>query len=148
MPERDRRVVEQVARAERRIEAAPPSLLHGDCGAHNFLFESGSAEEHEQARVGRLVGVIDPDPLLGYPIYDLAFAFVSWPNGLRPEAIVPAAEALREAGRWRPNGDLHEALWDEVMIALYMRMATCLVQHPHDLPAYLEAWPRWRDMVA
>jgi hypothetical protein len=148
VPEGDRRFVEQLARAERRAEAGPLSLLHGDCGAHNFLFEPGRADEGGQARVGRLLAAIDPDPLLGYPIYDLAFAFVSWPNGLHPEAIVPAAQALRAAGRWRPGGELQQVLWEEVLVALYMRTATCLVHHPQDLPAYLEAWPRWRAMLA
>ena len=60
---------------------------------------------------------------------------------------MPTAEALRSAGRWQPNGELRRVLWEEVLIALYMRMATCLVHHPHDLPAYLAAWPRWRALA-
>jgi aminoglycoside phosphotransferase (APT) family kinase protein len=138
----DRRLVEQLARANRRAEAAALCLLHGDCGAHNFLFE------RRRAHLGRLRAVIDPAPLVGHPIFDLAFAFVSWPHGLEPEAILPAAEALRDAGRWRPNGELRRVLWEEVLIALYMRMATSLVHHLRDLPAYLEAWPRWRALVS
>lgn len=141
VPEADRQWVGQIARADRRIEDAPLCLIHGDSGAHNFLFE------RRGSGVGRLCAVIDPDPLVGYPIFDLAFAFVSWPNGLDPEAILPAAKALLDAGRWRPNGALRRVLWEEVAIALYMRLATCLFHHPEDLQAYLEAWPRWRALA-
>jgi hypothetical protein len=141
----DRRLVERLARAERRTERAPLCLIHGDCGAHNFLFGQGSGRA---GHVGPLNAVIDPYPLVGYPIYDLAFAFVSWPNGFDPEAILLAADALRGSGRWRPNGEPQQLLWEQVLIALYMRMATCLVHHPRDLPAYLAAWPRWRALAA
>ncbi|HET7769381.1 MAG TPA: phosphotransferase, partial [Chloroflexota bacterium] len=36
----ERQLVERLGRSERRREDAPLYLLHGDCGAHNFLFES------------------------------------------------------------------------------------------------------------
>jgi Ser/Thr protein kinase RdoA (MazF antagonist) len=137
----DQLVVERLARSERRREDAPLYLLHGDCGAHNFLFE---AERHAP---GRLRAVIDPWPMAGYPIYDLAFAFVSWPHRLELEDILPAAEALRASGRWRPRGDLQQTLWEEIVIALYNRLGTCKYHHPHDLPRYLEAWPRWLRLV-
>jgi hypothetical protein len=145
LPGEDLTVAERLAREPRRTESSPLSLIHGDCGAHNFLFRPGSSRAE---LVGPLNAVIDPYPIVGYPIYDLAFAFVSWPNGLEPEAILPAAQALRDAGRWQPNGDLRRTLWEEVLIALYMRMGTCMVHHPKDLPAYLAAWPRWRALVA
>jgi len=127
--EEDRALVERLARDPRREEAAPHCLIHGDCGAHNFLFE------RRGEGIGGLIAMIDPYPLIGYSIYDLAFAFVSWPNGLEPETILPAAEALKASGRWRPNGDMHRVVCEEVLIALYMRMGTCLVYHPNDLPA-------------
>jgi hypothetical protein len=142
LPANDRRWVERLARAPRRTEQAPFSLLHADCGAHNFLFQQ------RPGHVGPLRAVLDPYPLVGYPIFDLAFAFVSWPNGLEPEAILPAAEALRASGRWQPNGDPRGILWEEVLIALYNRMGTCLVHHPRDLPAYLAGWSRWRRLAA
>jgi hypothetical protein len=137
----DRALVERLARSDHRGEEAPLYLLHGDCGAHNFLFE-----RHGDTP-GKLRAAIDPFPVVGYPILDLAYAFVSWPNGLDPEHIVPAAEALREFGRWRPNGEWRQVLYEVVALMLYMRMGTCLMHHPRDLPAYLEAWQRWRTMV-
>lgn len=144
LPGEDLGTAERLAREPRRAESAPLYLLHGDCGAHNFLFRPGVGGG---SGVGNLAAVIDPYPLAGYPIYDLAFAFVSWPNGLEPEDVLPAAEALRDSGRWRPNGDLRCILWEEVLIALYLRMGTCLVHHAQDLPSYLEAWPRWRALA-
>ena len=144
LPGEDLRIAERLAREPRRAESGPLQLIHGDCGAHNFLFDHGRGSD---GSVGDLAAVIDPYPIAGYPIYDLAFAFVSWPNGLDPAALLPAAEALRESGRWRPNGDPRRILWEEVLIALYMRMGTCLAHHPKDLPAYLEAWPRWRALA-
>ena len=130
-----------IARSERRLKNAPLYLLHGDCGAHNFLFHPGPNGPTS------LRAVIDPYPFAGCPIYDLAFAFVSWPHQLAPEDILPAAEALHESGRWRPNGDLRTALCEEVLIALYMRMGTCLYHHPRDLPRYLAVWPRWLSLA-
>ncbi|HEV2125298.1 MAG TPA: phosphotransferase [Chloroflexota bacterium] len=142
LPAEDLRLVEHLARAPRRTEQTPLSLLHGDCGAHNFLFQQQSGHP------GPLHAVLDPYPLVGYPIFDLAFAFVSWPNDLDLEAILPAAEALRASSRWLPNGDPRRILCEEVLIALYKRMGTCMVHHPRDLPAYLAAWPRWRRLAA
>jgi hypothetical protein len=145
LPAEDLAVAEGLAREARRTEAAPLHLIHGDCGAHNFLFRPLAAGATE---VGPLSAVLDPYPIVGYPVYDLAFAFVSWPNGLEPEAILPAAEALQDAGRWWPNGEPRRILWEEVLIALYLRLGTCLVHHPKDFPAYLAAWPRWRALAA
>jgi hypothetical protein len=133
--------VERLARSERRREDAPLCLLHGDCGAHNFLFRA------RPGGPGQLRAVIDPWPMAGYPIYDLAFAFVSWPHRLAPGDILPAAEALRASGRWQPRGDLQQTLWEEVVIALYKRLGTCKYHHPGDLPHYLQAWPRWLRLV-
>ena len=56
----------------------PLYLLHGDAGAHNLVF-----------RDGRLVAVIDPLPTVGEPIFDLTFAFVSWPGDLTMDTILP-----------------------------------------------------------
>lgn len=52
-----------------------------------------------------------------------------------------------EAHFLRTYGDVRQTLWEEVLIALYMRLGTCLVHHLKDLPAYLEAWSRWRERV-
>ena len=138
---KDQQLAEALARSSRRLEDAPLHLLHGDCGAHNFLFAAGPRGP------GQLRAVIDPYPVAGYPIYDLAFAFVSWPHRLDPADILPAAEALTASGRWKPGGDLRQTLWEEVVIALYKRLGTCKWHHPHDLPHYLAAWSRWLTLA-
>ncbi|RAP77781.1 aminoglycoside phosphotransferase family protein [Paenibacillus montanisoli] len=105
-------------------------LLHGDCGVHNFVFDKGA-----------LKGVIDPQPMTGPMLYDFIFAFVSSPDDLNLETLLPAFELLQ-------HEPLEQAeLVREVMIRLYHRIAVCLLHHPHDLPAYLQAWPYWKALV-
>lgn len=130
-------LVDDLVAAPRRRGEGPLSLLHGDCGAHNLLF-----------REGRLVAALDPRPALGEPIFDLAFAFVSWPDHLTLDTILPAAELLERAGRWRPAASARRCvLSEEVVIALYSRIGTCLVHHPSDLPAYLQSWGYWMALL-
>lgn len=112
----------------RRLAAAPVYLLHGDCGFHNLLFEGAA-----------LTGVIDPTPLFGPPIYDLVYAFCSSPDDLTRETLQLAAARLRG---WVPPTPA--ALWEEAVVGLYCRMGSCLLHHPHDFLAFLEAWRRWR----
>jgi aminoglycoside phosphotransferase len=108
-----------------------PFLLHGDCGVHNFIFK----EE-------QLCGVIDPTPVLGEPIYDLIYAFCSSPDDLTKETINSAASNL--IINWNKSNQL---LSEEVLIGLYLRLATCIRHHPNDLEAYLNAWNYWKDMI-
>jgi hypothetical protein len=129
--------VRRLAAAPRRRGEGPLYLLHGDCGAHNFVF-----------RGGRLSAVIDPLPMAGEPVFELAFAFVSWPGDLTLETILPAAEALERAGLWRPPPRKRRRLLiEEVVIALYSRVGTFVVNRPADVPAYLEAWAHWTDLL-
>ena len=124
-------LVEEIAASPRRHADGPLYLMHGDCGAHNFVF-----------RDDRLVGVIDPAPMVGEPIFELAFAFASWPADLTLDAnvrIVRVPPPPREARR---------ALIEEVLIALYSRTGTFVVNRPGDVPAYLDAWTRWTELLA
>lgn len=128
----DHRLVEQIhARRSGRLESKRLFVLHGDFGVHNFLFDSG-----------RLSGVIDPIPCLGRPLYDLLYAFCSSPDDLYLSVLTSAVEQMR-------NEEIHQSdLIDDMIIALYMRLCTCLHHHPHDLPAYLRAWSEWVDLFA
>lgn len=126
-----------LAAAPQRRGKGPLYLLHGDCGAHNFV-----------VRDGRLASVIDPLPLAGEPIFELAFAFASWPGDLTLDAIWPAAEALERAGLWLPSpGERRRVLFEEVVIALYSRVGTFVTWHPADVPAYVEAWSYWTALL-
>lgn len=130
-------LVKDLAASPHRHADGPLYLMHGDCGAHNFVF-----------RDGRLVAVIDPAPMVGEPIFELAFAFASWPADLTLDAVMPAAEALERAGRWHPpRGARQRALIEEVLIAMYSRVGTFVVNRPGDVPAYLDAWTRWTDLL-
>jgi hypothetical protein len=106
-------------------------FLHGDCGVHNFIFINN-----------RLSAVIDPTPVYGEPIYDLIYAFCSSPDDLTMEVIEAAASHLingKKSGR---------ALYEDVTIGLYLRLATCLRHHPEDFEDYMKAWTYWREIVA
>lgn len=107
-----------------------PYIIHGDCGIHNFIHSNG-----------KLTGVIDPTPILGDPLYDLIYAFCSSPENLTIETIHSAASKL-VIGK-RSETFLHE----EVLIGLFLRIATCVKHHPVDLEKYLFAWKYWKDVV-
>lgn len=107
-----------------------PYLIHGDCGIHNFIFQEG-----------RLIGVIDPTPVFGFPHYDLIYAFFSSPAELTKDVLDSAINVLSSD---LPNS---KQLYEEVLIGLYQRMSICVKHHPADFPAYLEAWNYWREIV-
>lgn len=130
-------LVRTLASLPHRRGSGPLALLHGDCGAHNFVF-----------RAGHLAAVIDPRPVAGEPIWDLAAAFVSWPGDLTPETVLPAADALERAGRWRPQPeDRLRVLLEEVLIALYAWTGVCVRYLPDDVPHYVDAWNGWAGLL-
>ncbi|QHW31507.1 phosphotransferase [Paenibacillus rhizovicinus] len=104
-------------------------ILHGDFGVHNFLF-----------RDGQLAGIIDPFPKIGRPLYDLLYAFCSSPDDLHLPILLQAVE---RAGL----PPMHEqALIEDMLMAMYFRMATCLTYHSEDISRYQEAWSEWRQL--
>jgi len=127
----DHAFAQALAGSRRRQPAGGGCLIHGDCGFHNFVFDAG-----------RLRGVIDPLAAVGPPIFDLIYAFCSTPADLEPGALEAAARLLPS---WDPPTP--GALWEEALVGLYCRLATCLRHHPDDLAAYLSAWPRWRALA-
>jgi len=131
LAEEDHKFIADLVTKPRRV-TGPFYQLHGDCGAHNFIFD----EE------GVLAGVIDPIPMIGQPLYDLAFAYCSTPDDLTPDVI---AEVVYHED-WPFSHDL-QIVYEEVIIALYNRIVICTYHHPHDLPAYLTAWKHWRAIV-
>ncbi|MCC3378306.1 aminoglycoside phosphotransferase family protein [Paenibacillus farraposensis] len=106
-------------------------LLHGDFGVHNFVFAENDT----------LTGIIDPDPMVGEPLYDLIYAFCSSPDSLTVDTIVPAAEKLG------PEMTRESELNREVLQGLYFRIATCIRHHPEDLDQNIEAWTYWLNGV-
>lgn len=98
-------------------------LLHGVFGVHNFVF----------AKNDTMTGIIDPDPVVGEPLYDLIYAFCSSPDSLTVDTIVPAAEKLG------PEVTREYELNREVLQGLYLRIDACIRHHPEDLDQYTEA---------
>ncbi|MBG9550414.1 phosphotransferase [Bacillus firmus] len=117
--------------AEKNSKGKEAFLLHGDCGVHNFIF-----------RNGQLSGVIDPTPVIGEPLYDLIYAFCSSPKELTKETLLSAAAFLKS------KSDMNlSVLYEEALVGLYLRMATCIKHHPSDFQEYLEAWDYWEKIV-
>lgn len=125
--ENDHQSVFSLIDKDGRYSLVQPYLLHGDCGIHNFIFESGE-----------LCGVIDPTPVVGPPIYDFIYAFCSSPNELTREVLDSAARQLNFTC---------EKIYEEVLIGLYLRLATCIKHHPEDFPAYITAWDNWKQVL-
>ncbi len=117
-------------RRSKRMSKKDLYVLHGDFGVHNFLFDRG-----------RLSGIIDPIPKVGRQIYDLLYAFCSSPDDLHLSILLNAAEQM--------NGGSTNTLElkEDMVLALYFRIATCLIHHPEDLVQYQNAWKEWKRLL-
>jgi fructosamine-3-kinase len=124
-------VVALVNSLNRKSTTSTPFLLHGDFGVHNFVWSEG-----------QLTGVIDPAPVYGEPLYDLIYAFCSSPEDLTAEVIESAASHLSNNGKRSTH-----ILYEEVLIGLYLRIASCIKHHPQDLDDYLNAWKYWKNLI-
>ncbi|MGA4719771.1 phosphotransferase family protein [Fictibacillus nanhaiensis] len=107
-----------------------PYLLHGDLGVHNFIFANG-----------QLTGIIDPCPVIGDPLYDLIYAFCSSPDDLTKETLDAAVNCLSVGGNHETS-----AIYENVLIGLYHRLATCKKHHPNDFEEYVKAWHYWKEI--
>ena len=95
-------------------------LLHGDFGTHNFIQDNG-----------KLVGVIDPMPVIGDYLYDLLFAIVSNVNILSSVTLEDLYTLVNEPS---------EKIKAMLTIVLYCRISRCLKYHPEDLDTYMNFW--------
>lgn len=95
-------------------------LLHGDFGTHNFIQENG-----------KLVGVIDPMPVIGDSLYDFLFAIVSNVDTLSKISL----EKLYDL-----TGEPKEKIKAMLTIVLYCRISRCLKYHPNDIDIYINFW--------
>jgi hypothetical protein len=133
LPEKDHHLVMQLPDEVCRSYRPKAYFLHGDCGVHNFIFDSSGFQ-----------GIIDPAPMIGPPHYDFIFAFCSSPDDLSMDTLLDAARALRP----RVLQDIdRRVLVEEVLIQLYCRIATCLKYHSHHLSEYLQAWAYWSRLT-
>ncbi|MGD6874261.1 phosphotransferase [Sutcliffiella horikoshii] len=133
LPNEDhRRVKELVEKLRDYHDKEEKYYLHGDTGIHNFVYYSN-----------KLVGVIDPSPLIGPRIYDFTYAFCSSPDSLNIETLLPLF-AL-----WKENTPCTvEHLIGEVIFQLYTRIGTCIKVHPQDFSSYMKVWSEWREYLS
>lgn len=101
-------------------------LLHGDLGFHNLFYSEN-----------KLIGIIDPDPIIGHPIYDLMFAYSSSPRQITPESL---EECLSLLNNYFPIK--LEKNYEYLTIALFKRISSCKKHHPDDLTDYLSLWKK------
>ncbi len=99
-------------------------LLHGDFGTHNFVKENG-----------KLIGVIDPMPIIGDPLYDLLFAIVSNKDILKNITLEKIYSLANE-----PKEKINAML----TIVLYSRIARCIKYQPQDIDTYLNYWNKFK----
>ena len=95
-------------------------LLHGDFGTHNFI-----------ERNNKLVGIIDPEPVLGDSLYDLLFAFVSNVDILKNITLERLDDILNEDSK---------KIYAMLTIVLYSRISRCLKYHKEDIDIYMNYW--------
>lgn len=95
-------------------------ILHGDFGTHNFIKENK-----------KLVGIIDPMPVIGDSLYDILFAFVSnveFLNNLTLDKIIILTKEPKEK------------VISLFIIVIYSRISRCLKYHPQDISTYMQWW--------
>lgn len=95
-------------------------LLHGDFGTHNFIEKDN-----------KLVGIIDPEPVLGDSLYDILFAFVSNVDILKNITLKRLETLL--------NDDIRK-VYAMFVIVLYSRISRCLKYHKEDIDIYMNYW--------
>lgn len=92
-------------------------VMHGDFGTHNFI-EKG----------GKLIGFIDPDTVIGDPLYDVLFAIVSNVDILQTVTLEYLYELIDEE---------KEKIYSMFVITLFSRISRCLKYHKEDIDIYI-----------
>lgn len=95
-------------------------LLHGDLGTHNFIKQDK-----------KLIGIIDPMPIIGDPLYDLLFALVSNTDILSNLTLEKIYSLINEP---------QEKVKSLLTIILYSRISRCLKYNPDSLNIYINFW--------
>lgn len=95
-------------------------LLHGDFGTHNFIKENGV-----------LVGVIDPIPTVGDPLYDFIYACLSNIDVVRHLSVEFIVDK---------TGEDAEKVKAMLIVELFCRMSICLRHHKEDFDGYVDFW--------
>lgn len=113
---------EEVRNAIEVLEQYPfeKKLLHGDFGTHNFIKEKG-----------KMIGIIDPMPVIGDALYDFIFALASNTDLLISITIEEICNMTKEP---------EEKVRAMLKVVLYCRISRCLKHHPKDIDTYMKYW--------
>ena len=92
-------------------------IIHGDFGTHNFIQKDG-----------KLVGVIDPQTVIGDSLYDILFAIVSNVDLLQSVTLEDIYNLINED---------NEKVYAMLVVTLYSRISRCLKYHKEDIDIYM-----------
>ena len=95
--------------------------MHGDFGLHNMLFLNGE-----------LVGMIDPQPLIGDPLYEFIFCVLS-------DKDVAIHEIVSNIYSYVPN-ESKEKVDAMILFVLFGRIARCVKYHLSELNYFVDLW--------
>lgn len=95
-------------------------IIHGDFGTHNFIKKDN-----------KMIGVIDPDTVIGDPLYDTLFAIVSNVDILQTITFNDLCKLIKED---------NEKIYSMLVIVLYSRISRCLKFHKEDIDIYMNYW--------
>ncbi len=99
-------------------------LIHGDLGFHNFFYSDSN-----------ITGIIDPDPIVGHPLYDLMFAYCSTPE------LINESDLTFLLGELNIFFKIDQRNWRNYMlVGLFKRVSSSRKHHPNDLDQYLKLW--------
>lgn len=95
-------------------------LIHGDFGTHNFIEKDNF-----------LVGVIDPQTVIGDPLYDILFMIVSNVDVLQKFKLEEIFCLIKEE---------KEKIYSMLVVVLFCRISRCLKYHKNDINIYMDYW--------
>lgn len=93
-------------------------LIHGDFGTHNFIENDG-----------KFIGVIDPQTVIGDPLYDILFAICSNVKLLNTYNLDELYLIINES---------KEKIKSLLIVVLYARISRALKYHPNDIPSFIK----------
>ena len=96
-------------------------LMHGDFGIHNMLFLDNE-----------LTGIIDPQPLIGDPLYDFIFFIFS-------ASKISLLININDIYNLIPN-EPKEKINAMITIILFGRIARCIKYNLKDLDYFISLW--------
>ena len=96
-------------------------LMHGDFGFHNMLFLNG-----------KLAGVIDPQPMIGDPLYDFVFCILS-------DEDIAQDEIVSNFYKFVPT-EPKEKVEAMILFVLFGRIARCVKYHLEELKHFIKLW--------